>query len=259
MVLMFQLISFLDRILTIKFSKNMVRNLMLQKFEVVRLSKNYGPFEEIFQMREANLTTYWLFGAWGGTREVVGQLKEISAENYAAIKARFDAEAKEYASQRILVYKDEAVGEIMTEVMEHMFHLSFKGIEISYFTPGTSVESFVASGIAEYREAEEKKRAEEALEHKKYAQECGRTARRLGINFINVLRLGYEDENKLIAFQKAMERAKQIVEASPADLRDVIYHEVMECGRDRRKAELASLGVIVDADVNYMRFDELFA
>ena len=236
----------------------MVRNLVINKHEVVRLSKDFGPFEEIFKMRENNETTYWLFGAWGGTREIVGRLKEISAESYASVKARFEAEAKEYASQRILVYKEEAVGEIMTEVMEHMFHLSFKGIEISFFTPGTSVSDFVADGLSEYREAEAKKNEEEA-QHKKYAQECGRTARRLGINFINVLRLGYEDENKLIAFQKAMERAKQIVEASPADLRDVIYHEVMECGRDRRKAELASLGVVVDADVNYMRFDELFA
>lgn len=259
MVLMFQLISFLGRILTIKIINNMVRRLMFKKYEVIRLSKTYGPFEELFEMREDNETTYWLFGAWGGTREVVGRLKEISAESYAIVKNRFEAEAKEYAEKRILVYKAEAVGEIMTEIEEHMFHLTFKGIEISFFTPETKVASFVADGIKEYREAEEKKRAEEALEHKKYAQECGRTARRLGINFINVLRLGYEDENKLIAFQKAMERAKQIVEASPADLRDVIYHEVMECGRDRRKAELASLGVIVDADVNYMRFDELFA
>lgn len=209
-------------------------------------------------MHEAE-TTYWTFCAWGGTREIVGRLKEISAESYTAIKNRFEAEAKEYAEKRVLVYKEEAGDEIMTEIMEHMFHLSYRGIEISFFTHGTVVANFVADGLAEYRAAEAEKREAEALEHKKYAKECGRTARRLGINFVNVLRLGYEDENKLIAFQKAMERAKQIVEASPADLRDVIYHEVMECGRDRRKAELASLGVVVDADVNYMRFDELFA
>lgn len=237
----------------------MVRNLMIQKFEVVRLSKTFGPFEEIFKMHEENVTTYWSFGAWGGTNAVVGRLKEISAENYAAIKNRFEAEAKEYASQRVLVYKEEEVGEVMTEIMEHLFHLSFKGIEISFFTPGTSVESFVADGIKEYREAEDEKRAAEALEQKKYAKECGRTARRLGVNFVNVLRLGYEDEAKLEAFKKAMERAKQIIEVSPADLQDRLYHEIVECGRDRRKAALASLGVVVDADVNYMRFDELFA
>lgn len=237
----------------------MVRNLTIQKFEVVRLSKDFGPFEEIFKMRENNETTYWLFGAWGGTREIVGRLKEISAESYASVKARFEAEAKEYASQRILVYKAEAMGEIMTEVSEPMLHLTFKGIEISFSTPGTSVANFVASGLAEYREAEAKKNEAEALEHKKYAQECGLVARRLGINFVNVLRLGYEDENKLIAFQKAMERAKQIVEASDADLQNRLYHEIVECGRDRRKAALASLGIVVDADVNYMQFDELFA
>lgn len=210
-------------------------------------------------MREDNKTTYWLFGAWGGTREIVGRLKEISAESYDSVKARFEAEAKEYAEKRILVQKEQEKEVIMSEISEPMLHLTFKGIEISFFTPSTLVANFVASGLAEYREAEAKKNEAEALEHKKYAKECGRTARRLGINFVNVLRLGYEDESKLIAFQKAMERAKQIIEASPADLRDVIYHEVMECGRDRRKAELASLGIVVDADVNYMQFDELFA
>lgn len=232
---------------------------MIQKFEVVRLSKTFGPFEEIFKMHEENVTTYWSFGAWGGTNAVVGRLKEISAENYNAIKARFEAEAKEYASQRILVYKEEAMDEIMTEIMEHMFHLSFKGIEISFFTPGTSVANFVADGIKEYRAAEKTKRAEEALEHKKYAQECGLVARRLGINFVNVLRMGYEDESKLVAFQKAMQRAQQIVEVSPADLQDRLYHEIVECGRDRKTAALASLGIVVDADVNHMCFDELFA
>lgn len=259
MVLMFQLMSFLGQILTIKIIKNMVRRLMFKKYEVIRLSKDFGPFEEIFQIREENLTTYWLFGAWGGTNAVVGRMKEISAENYTAIKNRFEAEAKEYASQRILVYKEEDVEEIMTEIMEHLFHLSFKGIEISFFTPGTLVENFVASGLAEYREAEAKKNEAEALEHKKYAKECGLVARRLGINFVNVLRLGYEDENKLEAFKKAMERAQQLVEASPADLQNRLYHEIMECGRYRKKEALASLGVVVDADVNYMRFDELFA
>lgn len=210
-------------------------------------------------MRENNETTYWSFWAWGGTRKVVGRLKEISAESYAANKAYFEVEAKVYAERRILVYKAEAIGEIMTEISEPMLHLTFKGIEISFFTPGTSVADFVASGIKEYREAEEKKRAAEALENKKYAQECGLVARRLGVNFVNVLRLGYEDEAKLVAFQKAMQRAQQLVEVSPADLQDHLYHEIMECGRDRKKAALASLGVVVDADVNYMQFDELFA
>lgn len=259
MVLMFQLISFLDRILTIKFSKNMVRNLIIKKYEVVKLSKTFGPFEEIFKMSEANITTYWLFGAWGGTNVVVGRLKEISAENYTIIKNRFEAEAKEYAEKRILVYKAEAVGEIMTEIMEHMFHLTFKGIEISFSTTGTSVANFVADGIKEYREAEAENRAAEALERRNYAKECGLVARRLGVNFVNVLRMGYKDESKLVAFKKAMERAKQLIEASDADLQNRLYHEIVECGRYRRKSALASLGVVVDADVNYMNFDELFA
>lgn len=258
MVLMFQLISFLHGLLTLKIF-DMVRNLIIKKYEIVRLSKRMGPFMEIFKMRENNETTYWSFWAWGGTRKVVGRLKEISAESYAANKAYFEVEAKVYAERRILVYKAEAMGEIMTEISEPMLHLTFKGIEISFFTPGTSVANFVASGIDEYRAEEAKKSEAETLEHKKYAQECGLVARRLGINFINVLRLGYEDENKLIAFQKAMERAKQMIEASDTILKDYLYHEIMESGRARKQEALASLGIVVEADVNYMNFDELFA
>lgn len=82
----------------------MVRRLMFKKYAVVRLSQTFGPFEEVFEMREDNETTYWLFGAWGGTREVVGRLKEISVENYTAIKARFEAAA--LASLGILVDAD---------------------------------------------------------------------------------------------------------------------------------------------------------
>ena len=234
-----------------------MENLSILKHEIVRLVKPSGSFEEIFLLHEAN-TTCWMFSAWGGANAVVGRLKEISVENYTAIKERFEAEAERHA-ERVLVHKDKEVEVIMSEISEYMLHLTFRGVEISYFTPGTSVATFVASELEKYRAAENEKRAKEALKHKQYARECGRTARRLGINFVNVLRLGYEDENKLVAFQKAMERAKQLIEASPADLRSVLFHEIMECGRDRKKAALASLGVIVDADVNHMCFDELFA
>lgn len=62
-----------------------------------------------------------------------------------------------------------------------------------------------------------------------------------------------------MAFQKAMQRAKQMIEASDTNLQDYLYHEIMECGRARKQEALASLGIVVKADVNYMNFDELFA
>lgn len=158
-----------------------------------------------------------------------------------------------------LVQKAEQEITVNVLISERLGQVKFEGTRIETLSPTSPVASYIAEALAEYRAAEKTKRAEEALEHKKYAQECGRTARRLGINFVNVLRLGYEDESKLVAFQKAMQRAQQLVEASPADLQDRLYHEIVECGRDRKTAALASLGVVVDADVNYMCFDELFA
>lgn len=252
------------------------KNFSLKACQVISLSSSYhrgtNPWDnkttKFFQLHGPEGETFWRYRVWGNYTSQGAVLQEVSKEVYErgietllADADRYDENGKyddgEYRHTLVRETEQEIV--ICTSVSESYGRIQFEGTRIETVSPTSPVASYISEALAEYREAEAEKRAKEALEHKKYAQECGRTARQLGINFVNVLRLGYEDENKLIAFQKAMERAKQIIEASPADLRDVIYHEVMECGRDRRKAELASLGIVVDADVNYMQFDELFA
>ena len=224
---------------------------------------------EYFQLQGSEGgTTFWKYHTWGNYTSQGAILQEVSEETYKQGVKTLLADADKYnekgeyndgSYRYTLVQKNEQEVIVSAMVSERYGKIQFEGTRIEYSSPDSPVAIMLAKALAEYRAAEKTKRAEEALEHKKYAQECGRTARRLGINFINVLRLGYEDENKLIAFQKAMQRAQQIVEVSPADLQDRLYHEIVECGRDRKTAALASLGVVVDADVNYMNFDELFA
>ena len=253
------------------------KNLSLKASQFVSVSSSYhrgtNPWDnetkKYFKLRGSDgEVTFWEYRIWGNYTSQGSILKEVSEESYEQSVKKLLADADRYDAKgeyddgeyrHTLVQKEEHEIVIYTSVSERLGRIQFEGTRIETLSPTSPVASFVAEALAEYRTAEEKKRAAEALEHKKYAKECGLVARRLGVNFVNVLRLGYEDENKLIAFQKAMQRAQQIVEASDADLQDRLYHEIVECGRDRRKVALASLGVEVDADVNYMCFDELFA
>ena len=224
---------------------------------------------EFFKLQGSDgSVSFWKHHVWGNYTSQGAVLQEVSEEMYERGVKTLLADAEKYnengeyddgSYRYTLVQKNEQEIIISAMVSERYGRVQYEGTRIEYSSPTSPVASYIAEALAEYRAAEEKKRAAETLEHKKYAQECGLVARRLGINFVNVLRLGYEDENKLEAFKKAMQRAQQIVEVSPADLQDRLYHEIVECGRDRKTAALASLGIVVDADVNHMCFDELFA
>lgn len=252
------------------------KNLRLNACQFVSVSSSYhrgtNPWDndttKFFKLQGSDGMTFWKYHIWGNYTSQGAELMEVSEEVYERGVKTLLADAEKYNEdgkyddgeyRHTLVRENEQEIVVSAMVYERYGRIQFEGTRIETVSPTSPVASFVAEALAEYRKEEEKKRAEEALEHKKYAQECGLVARRLGINFVNVLRMGYEDESKLMAFQKSIQRAQQIVEASDADLQDRLYHEIVECGRDRRKAALASLGIVVDADVNYMNFEELFA
>lgn len=252
------------------------KNLSLNACQFVSVSSSYyrgtNPWDndttKFFKLQGSDGMTFWKYHIWGNYTSQGAELMEVSEEVYERGVKTLLADAEKYNEdgkyddgeyRHTLVRENEQEIVVSAMVYERYGRIQFEGTRIETLSPTSPVASFVAEALAEYREAEAKKHEAEALERRKYAKECGRTARRLGINFVNVLRLGYEDESKLVAFKKAMERAQQIVEASDADLQNRLYHEIVECGRYRKTAALASLGVVVDADVNYMRFDELFA
>lgn len=113
----------------------------------------------------------------------------------------------------------------------------------------------IASAIAE---AERQQREKEAKERKEYARNCGKVAKRLGISFVNVLRLGYKDEEQLKEFQASLLAAKKQLAAMSEEDRDYYDHEIFGCGRARMAAALHSLGVqTFGRDVRYMDFSEL--
>lgn len=108
--------------------------------------------------------------------------------------------------------------------------------------------------------AARQQREKEEQERKDYARNCGRVAKRLGISFVNVLRLGYKDEEQLKEFQKSMAEAKKQLSAMSEEDRDYYDHEIFGCGRARMAAALAELGVqTFGRDVRYMDFSELSA
>lgn len=113
----------------------------------------------------------------------------------------------------------------------------------------------IASAIAE---AERLQREKEAKERKDYARNCGKVAKRLGISFVNVLRLGYTDEEQLKEFQASLLAAKKRLSAMSEEDRDSFEHEIFCCGRSRMAAALHSLGVqTFGRDVRYMDFSAL--
>lgn len=119
----------------------------------------------------------------------------------------------------------------------------------------------VLEEIKAVKEAEARQQAEaDAARRKDYARNCGRVAKRLGISFVNVLRLGYQNEEQLKEFQKSMAEAKKQLTAMSEEDRDSFEHEIFCCGRARMAGALAELGVqTFGKDVYYMDFSELSA
>ncbi len=112
---------------------------------------------------------------------------------------------------------------------------------------------------AEEEAVERAEREAEALRRKEYARNCGRVAKRLGISFVNVLRMGYEDEEVLKAFQASLVAAKKKLAAMKKKEREYYNHEIFACGRARLRAAVESLGIVIpeQVDVFYMDFSTL--
>lgn len=252
------------------------KNLRLKASQFVSVSSHYyrgtNPWDndttKFFRLQGADGETFWKYHIWGNYTSEGALLQEVSEDVYERGVKTLLADANRYNDKgeyddgeyrHTLVRETEQEIVVSAMVYERYGRIQFEGTRIETVSPTSPVAAFIDEALAEYRAAEAKKNEAEALERRNYARECGRTARRLGVNFVNVLRMGYEDEEELLAFKKAMQRAQQIVEASDTNLQDYLYHEIMECGRARKQEALASLGIVVKADVNYMRFDELFA
>lgn len=126
----------------------------------------------------------------------------------------------------------------------------------AYYSPKYSDEEV----IAWRREQVAKKQAEaeaEARSKKEYARRCGRISRRLGLPFVNVLRMG-DNEEEAKRHQESLKEAVSIIKKMDASEKEDWEHE-LSCGRARRQAALAHLKVYTGrGDVNHMDFSMLF-
>ena len=251
---------------------------------VVKFSDYYYGFnpynvknEAFFKLTSATgNVTFWHYRHWGNEFSQGSDLSEIyeshyircthkllaDMEKYKVVSEENGAKVMEYDDGKFVHTLEQFVQnelEIRTEATVDGNAIIFHDADINYLSEDSPVADFIGRAAAEYRAFLAKKAAEKAADNKKYAQRCGRTARRLEMSFTNVLRLGYEDEEKLLAFKKSMERAKQMFAASDDDTKAYLYHEIMCCGRERMTAALASLGIVVEGvDVKYMDWKGLF-
>lgn len=126
----------------------------------------------------------------------------------------------------------------------------------AYYSPKYSDEEVIAwreDKIAE-KKAEEVKKAQEK---KEYARRCGRISRRFGLPFVNVLRMG-DNEEEAKKHQESLKKAVSIIKRMEASEKEDWEHE-LSCGRARRQAALAHLEVYTGrGDVNHMDFSMLF-
>lgn len=90
-----------------------------------------------------------------------------------------------------------------------------------------------------------------------YARVCGGLSSRLGVSYVNVLRIG-TNEDELLEFKASYKKAIERIKKMPlSDIR-LFYNELFKSSRNRRKTALDALGVkYFNADVLILDLKEL--
>lgn len=90
-----------------------------------------------------------------------------------------------------------------------------------------------------------------------YARKCGGMGRKLGIAYVNVLRIGPE-KGKLMKFKESYERAIKAAESMSLEKARELHNDLFRRGRASRKAAMDALQIeYFDTDVNLLVLDEL--
>lgn len=223
--------------------------------EAIRLEcrngDNYAE-KEIFRVGN-NFFFFYIMNRNTDTKTV--SLREINQEEYKARKAEIMA-TRPSEDMRNWTEGDNAYAlKIFHNGIWKRILPSNQCIFITESSPLKSIYDETVSPEIKQREVEE---AYDSMMKREYAQRCSFLSHQLGINFVNVLRLGH-DQKKLMEFQRSYQQALDKVKTLPLrTLRQL--HEKMRSGRENRKSALDELKVMYfDADVNIMDFSELTA
>ena len=202
--------------------------------------------EMLFQIGEA----YFMYTSWGNYTGCGNSLKEITSEEYKQEVSRLRQELPDgHANDGKTVYS-------LKEKVSGRFENGLCNSDCRLI----SESPLKAAYDAAREEASRKQRAEErkkALERKAFARKCGKIARKLGVGFENALAFG-GDETELKNFILSLADAREQIREMSSREKKVLYHELFECGRARKRTAMEELGIYIgSADPNRIRLNEL--
>ncbi len=228
-------------------------NFVVRTDEAIRLECRRGSnlaVKEIFCVKEK----FYFFYAMNRNKDTnTVSLREITAEEYAARKAeliscRPQADTREWTQD----------GNFYALKTFHFgtWKRNMPAQDCLFITEDNPVKELADSVVAEVahrREAEETIDKEAKAE---YARRCGGLAHRLGISFVNVLRIGPE-KGKLLSFKNSYQRA--LIKAQALSLKEQRkLYDLLNNGRKARKEALDLLDVqFADADASLLDLSEL--
>ena len=192
----------------------------------------------------------YMFESWGNYTSQGARLREITQDEYAtALDELFGKLPNGTADDGKNVYKLENAD--TARFCEEMF-----SNECSFTTDSPLKRAYDAAEVAYAEECRRQYAAEEA-KRKAYARECGKIARRLKVPFGMVLAF-QQDEEAIKSFYQSLETAKERLRGQDQSAKVELYHELYECGRARKAAAMAELGINWgSADPNRLSLDTL--
>ncbi len=227
-------------------------NFVIKTDEAIRLEcrngSNYAE-KEIFCVDENNFFFY-VRNRNKDTQTV--SLREIDREEYNTRKkellnSRPNAETKEW--------KDEGNFYSLREFHFGTWRRNLPAQDCVFFTEN-KVKDLADSVVAQVTSQRQAEITIDKEVKTQYARKCGGLAHKLGISFVNALRIGPE-RNKLIQFKDSYQRALITAQAIPLKEQRQLY-TLLNGGRKTKKEAMDLLNIqYFDADVNLMDFEEL--
>lgn len=228
-------------------------NFVVKTDEAIRVECRSGAntaVKEIFCIRDK----FHFFYVMNRSKDAnTVSLREITAEEYAARKAelmscRPDAATKEWQENgNAYAYKEFHFG---------TWKRNMPAEDCLFITEDNPIRELAESVIAAVAHRRETEETLDKVSKQEYAKKCGGFAHRLGISFVNVLRIGPE-KGKLMSFKNSYQHA--LIKAQALTLKEQRrLYDMLNNGRKTRKEALEILGVqYFDADVNLLDLEEL--
>lgn len=191
----------------------------------------------------------YCYSSWGNYTSCGEALHEISRDSFEKeIRNLFDAipDGKKDDGKRIYLLEKQENG---------IFAITIPA-ERCFLHQESPLKAAYNQEKAKAKEIRLKEERVQKAANKKYAQKCGKLARKFGLDFGDVLALG-TDETTLKNYILALTEARDIIRQMGQKEKNALKHELYECGRARRRAAMEYLGIETLADPNRLTLQEL--